>query len=154
MSILCTIFKCQEYLKFVISVCNFYAFKYLCVEINKLVTGQRCQKQFNQLTPCIHMPMCVCVCAQVVSRSHSVESDSLGPHGLQPTKVLCPWDFPDKNTRVGFHFLLQEIFLNQGLDPGLLYCRQMLYHLSNWGSLEYQNTGKNTRVSCHFLLRS
>ena len=42
-------------------------------------------------------------------------SNSLRPHGLQPTMLLCPWDFPGKNTRVGCHFLLQEIFLIQGL---------------------------------------
>ena len=32
----------------------------------------------------------------------------------------CPWDFPGKNTGVGGHFLLQEIFPTEGLDPGLL----------------------------------
>ena len=31
--------------------------------------------------------------------SHSVMSDSLRPHGLQPTRLLCPWDFPGKSTR-------------------------------------------------------
>ena len=25
------------------------------------------------------------------------------PHGLQPTRLLCPWDFPDKSTGVGCH---------------------------------------------------
>ena len=34
----------------------------------------------------------------------------------------------------GCHFLLQEIFPTQGLNPGLLHCRQMLYHLSHQGS--------------------
>ena len=38
----------------------------------------------------------------------------LGPQGLQPTRLLCPWDFPGKNTGVGCHFLLQGIFLAQG----------------------------------------
>ena len=47
---------------------------------------------------------------------------------------LCPWDFPSKNTGVGCHFLLQEIFPTQGLNPGLLHCKQMLYHLSHQGS--------------------
>ena len=56
-------------------------------------------------------------------------SDSLRPHGLQLTRLLHPWDFPSKNTGVGCHFLLQEIFLTQRLNPGLLHCRQMLYHL-------------------------
>ena len=39
--------------------------------------------------------------------SHSVVSDSSRPHGLQPTRLLCPWDFPGKSTGVGCHFLLQ-----------------------------------------------
>ena len=42
-------------------------------------------------------------CCQVAS----VVSDSVRPHGLQPTRLLCPWDSPGKNTGVGCHFLLQ-----------------------------------------------
>jgi len=42
-------------------------------------------------------------CCQVAS----VVSDSVRPHGLQPTRVLCPWNSPGKNTGVGCHFLLQ-----------------------------------------------
>ena len=34
-------------------------------------------------------------------------SDSLRPHGLQPTRFLRPWDSPGRNTGVGYHFLLQ-----------------------------------------------
>ena len=34
-------------------------------------------------------------------------SDSVWPHGLQPTRLLHPWDSPGKNTGVGCHFLLQ-----------------------------------------------
>ena len=33
--------------------------------------------------------------------SHSVMSDSFWPHGLYPTRVLCPWNSSGKNTRVG-----------------------------------------------------
>ena len=33
-------------------------------------------------------------------------SDSVRPHGLQPTRLLRPWDSPGKNTGVGCHFLL------------------------------------------------
>ena len=29
------------------------------------------------------------------------------PHRRQPTRLLCPWDSPGKNTGVGGHFLLQ-----------------------------------------------
>ena len=35
--------------------------------------------------------------------SRSVVSDSKRPHGLQPTRLLCPWDFPGKSTGVGCH---------------------------------------------------
>ena len=37
--------------------------------------------------------------------SRSVVSDSSRPHGLQPTRLLRPWDFPDKSTGVGCHCL-------------------------------------------------
>ena len=66
--------------------------------------------------------MCVCV-------SCSVVSESLRSHGLQRTRFLCPWDFPGKNTGVGSLSLLQGIFPTQGLNPGLPYCRQILYRL-------------------------
>ena len=60
--------------------------------------------------------------------SRSVVSDSLRPHGPLATRLLCPWNYPGKNTAVGCHFLLQGIFLTQVLNPGLLHCRQILYH--------------------------
>ena len=50
-------------------------------------------------------------------------------HGLQPTRLLCPWDSPGKNTGVGYHALLWGIFLTQGLNLhllGFLHCRQIL----------------------------
>ena len=53
---------------------------------------------------------------------------------MGPTKILYPWDFPDKNTGVGCHSLLQIIFLIQGSHSGLPDCRQILYHLSHQGS--------------------
>ena len=34
-------------------------------------------------------------------------SDSVQPHRWPPTRLLCPWDSPGKNTGVGCHFLLQ-----------------------------------------------
>jgi len=44
------------------------------------------------------------------------------------------WDSPGKDTRVGFHALLQGIFQPQGSNPGLPHCRQIIYHLSHQGS--------------------
>ena len=43
-----------------------------------------------------------------------------GPHGLQPARLLCPWDSLGRNTGVGCHALLQGIFLAQGSNPSLL----------------------------------
>ena len=54
-----------------------------------------------------------------------VMSDSLQPYGLQPARLLCPWDSPGKNTGVGCCALLQDIFLIQGSNPHLL-------HLLHW----------------------
>ena len=50
-------------------------------------------------------------------------SNSLWPHGLQPTRLLCPWNSPGKNTGVGSHPLLRGIFPTQGSKPGLPHCR-------------------------------
>ena len=48
-------------------------------------------------------------------------------------RLLCLRTSPGKNTGVGCHSLLQWIFLSQGSKPGLLHCRQVLYHLSHQG---------------------
>ena len=58
------------------------------------------------------------------SISHSVVADSLQPHGLKTARLLCPWNFPGKKTRVGCHSLLQGIFLTQESNLGLLHCSQ------------------------------
>ena len=46
-----------------------------------------------------------------------VMSDSLWPHGLEPTRLLRPWNFAGKSTGVGCHLLLQRFFPTQGLNP-------------------------------------
>ena len=40
---------------------------------------------------------------------------------MWPAKLLCPWDSPGRNTGVGCHFLLQEIFPTQGSNLSLLH---------------------------------
>ena len=82
-------------------------------------------------------------------------SDSLRPHGLLPTRLFHPWDFPGKNTGVGCYFLLQGIFPTQGLNPGLPHCKQTLYHLNHQGSpLERIRTNLRRTESLYFLLCS
>ena len=88
---------------------------------------------------------------------------TLKQHGLQPARLLCPWDFSGKNTGVGCHFLLQGIFPTQGSNLDLLHCRQILYSCTTgeamgcsksssilpcWGS-----HSKCTGVACHSLLQ-
>ena len=77
---------------------------------------------------CCWVPTCevtVCVCS--VTQSFLTL--------CYPMDCSCPGSsfhgiFPGKNTGVGCHFLLQDIFLTRGSNLGLLPCRQILYHLS------------------------
>ena len=64
----------------------------------------------------------VCVCV-----SCSAVPASLRPHRVLPTRLLHPWDFPGKNTGVGWCFLLQGVFLTQISNLGLLHRRQTFY---------------------------
>ena len=52
--------------------------------------------------------------------SHSVMSDSLWPHGLQPARLLCPQNSPGRNTGVSCCALLQGIFPDPGVEPAFL----------------------------------
>ena len=63
-------------------------------------------------------------------------------HGLETARLLCPWSPPGKNTGVGCHFLLQRIFLTQGLNLCLLHCRWIFFFL--WATKEAQS------ISSHF----
>ena len=73
--------------------------------------------------------------------SCSVVSDSLQPQGLWSSGLLCPWDSPGKNTRVDSHALLPRIFPTQGLNPGLLHCRQILYCLNyQFSSVQFSHS--------------
>ena len=66
--------------------------------------------------------MCTCVCSVA----------SVMSHGLQPPRLLCPWDSPGKDTGVGCHALLQGIFPTQGSNMHLLHWQAdslSLHHL-------------------------
>ena len=69
----------------------------------------RKQVQFDWLTYS-------CVCVQSLQLC-----PTLWTQGLQPARLLCPCDSPDKNTEVGCQALLQEIFLTQGSNLCLLH---------------------------------
>ena len=63
-----------------------------------------------------------------------VMSDLLRHHEWQPTRLLCPWNSPDKNTGLFLEILLQGNFPILGVKLGLLPCRQILYYLPDQGS--------------------
>ena len=75
---------------------------------------------------------------KVKVKSLSLARFFTAPWTVACTKVLRPWDFPGKSTGVGCHFLLQGLFPTQGLNPHLLHCRQILYHLSHQGSPDFR----------------
>ena len=62
-------------------------------------------------------------------------SNYLQPHGLSTTRLLCPWNFPGKNTGVGCFLLLQIIFPIQGSNLHFLLGRLILYHWETHCSL-------------------
>ena len=58
---------------------------------------------------------------------------TLATHRLQLARLLCPWNFPGKDTRVGCHFLFQEIFQIQGSNSCLLHWQADSLPLSHQG---------------------
>ena len=70
-------------------------------------------------------------------------SNSLWPHGLQLSKLLCPRNFSGKNIGIGCHFLLQASF--QPRDQTLVSCvscsgRWIFYHCATWEAPYYSIT--------------
>ena len=56
----------------------------------------------SYLQECQQLTLTLWVCSVAL-----VMSDSVRPYRQQPTRLLCPWDSPGKNTGVGCHFLLR-----------------------------------------------
>ena len=68
--------------------------------------------------------------------SCSVVPNSLQPHGQ---RLLCPWDFPGRNTRMACHFLLQRILWLRDqthISWGSCIGRQIPYHWATWEALK------------------
>ena len=78
--------------------------------------------------------------------SRLVISDSLQTHELKPTRLLCPWNFPGKNTGVVCHFLLQRVLLQwtQGLKSlaSSALAGQFLYNWATWEATKWTGMGK------------
>ena len=85
---------------------------------------------------------------------------TLQPRGLQPTRLLCPWDFPGKNAGVGCYFLTHGIFWIQGLNRFACISgtgRWVPYRLCqlrswDWGQTSRDRTGVTDSCWCQLLL--
>ena len=84
-------------------------------------------------------------------------SDSSRPHGLQPSRLLHPWDFPGKSTEVGCHCLLRTIIHAAAAAGKSLQLCSTLCDPIDWQPTRlprpWDSPGKNTGVDCHFLLQ-
>ena len=81
-------------------------------------------------------------------------SDSVRPHGLQPTRLLHPWDSPGKNTGAGCHFLLQCVKVKSEIEvlQSCLTCSNPRDCSLPGSSIHGIFPGKSTGVGCHCLL--
>ena len=64
--------------------------------------------------------------------SHSAVSDSLVTPYREPTRLLCLWDRPGKNSGVSCHFPLQGIFWPRDWTRVFCIGRHILYHWATW----------------------
>ena len=78
-------------------------------------------------------------------------SSSLQPHRPQPGRLLCPWNFPGKNTRAGCHFHHQGIFPTEGSNLCLcVSCvgRRILYLRDPWETTMRKEAGMKSERHC------
>ena len=98
-----------------------------------IVSSTFSKSSLYDLYCCILTIFFVCAHAQ----SLSCVQLFLWPCGLYPARLLRPWDFLGKNTGMSCYFLLQWIFLTQGLNPRLLHWQPDSLPLSHLGSPSY-----------------
>ena len=87
---------------------------------------------------------CACVC--------SVMSNPMQPRGLKPVRLLCPWNSPGKNTRVGCLVLLQGSSQPRDWTRVSCFGRQVLYHQCHLGSFWYWALKKKKKDKYPLLL--
>jgi len=78
----------------------------------------------------------------------------LWPHGWWPSRLLCPWDFPGKNTGVGCHFLLKGIFLTRRSNWSFLHWQADSLPVDHQGSLNFRScysVSKSCPTLCSFI---
>ena len=102
---------------------NFFSYLFHCDLLTFFICHYLSISLKKKKCPCMHTQLCL----------------TLQPHRLQPTRLLCLWDFPGKNTGIGCHFLLQGTSQPKDWNPvSWVYCtgRQILYHCATWESFD------------------
>ena len=77
--------------------------------------------------------------------SHAVLSDSSRPHGLQPTRLLYPWDFPGKSTGMGCHCYINICYNLTNLESMLNERKQSAKNDSIWYHLDEMSRRAKSR---------
>ena len=70
----------------------------------------------------------------------------------QTARLLNLWNSPGKNTGMGSHSLHRGIFPTQELNPGLLHCRQIPYHLNHQGSPEVMGISSKSKGELNHIV--
>ena len=84
--------------------------QYLLIPLFTFITNNFNKKFCFELLLLITVCVCVCVCVFVHARACSVLSD-LYNYGLQPTRLLFPWNFPSTNTGVSIPTIIYLLYL-------------------------------------------
>ena len=93
------------------SNCCFFTCIQISKEESKVVWCSHLFKDFPQFVV-IHAVKGFSIVSEAAAAAAKLHQSCLTvrPFGLQPARLLCPWDSLGKNTRVGCHALLQGIF--------------------------------------------
>ena len=105
---------------FPFSLSEYCSFRSVCLSFLASFQENMYKHRRRKLVSSPKEAMCEPMCAQALSRVRLFVT-----YGLYPTRLLCPWNFPGKNSGAGCLFLLQGIFPTQGSNPYLL-------HLLHW----------------------
>ena len=106
--------------------------------------GQLTAKMQSKVSPCVFTFVTLSSSGSIVS--WSVVTDSLQSHRLYIAKLLCPWDFPGKNTGMGCHSLLQKIFLT-GIESQSLVLKADSFPSELHQSVEFKFIPSKSRVT-------
>ena len=87
--------------------CSFQHLEPVSIPWHMLFHLQNQQRLFLSFSHCVTLTLTLL----------SIVSDCWQPHGLQPARLLCPWNSPENNTGVGWHFLLQGHLPDPGIKP-------------------------------------